>query len=244
MQITSLRSALAAAVLSGSLFFAPAAQAGSFAASVTFDLTLTSALPADVSLTYDNAVVFEDDSASNPPWSYYDASAVFIDDPASGLFGTLMTVQGDALGVRGSPLGEARSQRWTEGSVAIENASGAEVTLDFDYAYVIIAETFAQATGESTANAFARVELLWDGDFVAELVNAALDGVASDVRTGGGSLTLTIPAGETRTLSFLVDAGGDATHVPAPASLALIAGGLGLLGLQQAGSRRSRRRRG
>jgi hypothetical protein len=243
MQATLPWRGLAAALLSGALLLTPAAQAGVFSANAYLDVTLTSVLPDDVTLTYANDVWFEDDFASNPPWSFFDADAVFIDEPSLGAYGTLLTIWGEALGVRGSELGEVASQRLTEGSIQVANDSAAEVSLDFEYFYAIIAEVFAQATGPSAARAFARVHLFWTiqdvigdviGDVIAlDLVVAALDGTVVDTSAGGGSFTLIIPDDSTATLWFFVDAGGEATHVPAPASLALFAFGLGLLGLRR-----------
>lgn len=234
MQPNPHRRGLAAAVLTGALWLAPAAQAGVFSTSALLDLTLTSALPADVTLTYANAITFEDDLASNPPRSFYTADVIITDEPTLGTYGTVMTVTGDALSIDDTPA-EVAAQRQTEGSLEITNDSADAVALDFDYAFSIIAEVFAQATGRSVANAFARVELIQDGDFIAELVAAALDGRTSHPLSGGGSFTLEVPAGATATLSFIVDAGGDATHVPVPSALALLAVGLGVLGVRRRG---------
>lgn len=232
MQPKSSRRGLAAAILTGALLLAPAAQAGAFSSAAFLDLVLTSTLPDDVELTYTNGTTFADDFASNPPWSFYDADALFTDEPALGAYGTILAVQGDALGVRGSPFGEVRSQRLTEGTIEIVNNSNDPVTLNFEYAFAIIAEVFAQVTGPSAANAFARVELFWDQDFIIdEVVAAALDGLTIEDRSANNTFTLTVPGGQTRTLSFYVDAGGDATHVPVPASLPLVAAGLLLAGL-------------
>lgn len=232
MQANPHRRGLAAAVLTGTLLLAPAAQAGVFSTSALLDLTLTTTLPAGVTLTYANAITFEDDRASNPPRSFYTADVIVTDEPTLGSYGTIMTVTGDALSIDDTPA-QVASQRQTEGSLEIANNSAGAVSLDFDYAFSIIAEVFAQATGASAANAFARVELIHDGDFIAELVAAALDGRTSHPLSGDGSFTLEVPAGATRTLSFIVDAGGDATHVPAPSGLALLAVGLGLLGVRR-----------
>jgi hypothetical protein len=172
-----------------------------------------------------NGVSFDDGSASNPPTSYYDNDAL-LQDPADEVLGTTLTSMGDALAPpHGTATVSATLQ--TEGRIEIENTTGNDVDVEFSYLYGVFASVAAQSSGISTANAFARVELYWDLDVIVdEIVYAALGTLDAGDAHGSGTFLVPVPAGEIRTVLLLVDAGGDASHVPVPATLPLLAGGL------------------
>jgi len=230
--MTPLRGALAAAALV-LLAPLPAAQAGSFSATAFADVELLSAPVTGVSVSYFNDVFVNDGFASNPPMSYFDNDALI--DAADPFLSTTLVSIGDALAPRGQTA-FVNALLMSDGLIEIENTSGADVDLEFGYLFGLFADVMAQAYGLSTASAFARVELFWDletlvGDFVDEIVSAALGAVETDSLDGSGTFTVRVPNNAVGSIYLIADAGGDAQHVPVPASLPLVAAGLALFGL-------------
>jgi hypothetical protein len=225
--MTTLRGPLAAVLFA--LASLPVAQAGSFSASAFADIELLSTPVPDVTISWFNDVTFDDGFASNPPMSYFDNDALVV-DPTFGIISTSLTSLGDAL-ASGAETAFVDALLMTEALIEIENNSGADVALDFDYLFGVFADVMAQPYGRSAASAFARVELFLDFDVIVDqTVSAALGGVESDALGGSGSFTVTVPDGETRGIYLIADVGGDAQHVPVPASLPLVAAGLALVG--------------
>lgn len=228
--IPSLCAALAAVAIAG-LGLPPAAQAGVFTATAVGELQLLSAPIPGVTITYANAVVLNDGFASNAPRSYVDNDALLINEPTDGLLNNSLVVMGDAL-ASDSVMATVEANLWTEGGIGIDNTTADAVELEFAYLVDLFAQVLAQASGSSTANAFARVEIFWDGDtIVDEIVAVALGALESDARNGSGSFTVRVPAGTMVNIGMFVDAGGDSSHVPEPASLPLVIAGIGLVGL-------------
>lgn len=230
-----LRGALAAALVA--LAPLPAAQAGSFSATAFADVELLSVN--GVSISYFNDVFVNDGFASNPPMSFFDNDALI--DAADPFLSTTLVSIGDALAPKGQTA-FVNALLQSDGLIEIENTSGADVDLEFSYLFGLFADVMAQAFGLSTANAFARVELFWDvetlvGDFVDEIVSVALGALETNGLDGGGTFTVRVPQGAIGSIYLIVDAGGDATHVPVPASLPLLAAGLALFGLVRRQSR-------
>lgn len=208
----------------------PAAIAGSFTATTLVELQLVSPAPAGVTLTWRNDLSLDQGNASDPALAFYDNDSLLEADGDTGLSTTLVSI-GEAEAPRGQSA-EANANLWSDAAVVIENTSNDEVTLEFQYMVNLLAAVVARPFGASTATAFARVELWWDmQNLVDELVAAALDGVATDDFTTSGGFEVAVPAGVTRTIRLLADAGGTASHVPVPASLPLVAAGLLLVGL-------------
>lgn len=209
----------------------PAAVAGNFTATTLVDLELVSPVPDGVTLTWRNDLSLDEGNVSDPALAFYDNDALLVADDDPGLLGTTLVSLGEAEAPRGQSA-SANANLWTDGAVVIENGTNDEVTLEFQYMVNLLAAVVARPLGASTATAFARVELWWDLEsLVDELVAAALDGVATEDFTGSGSFAVVVPAGGTRTIGLLADAGGTAGHVPVPASLPLVAAGLLLVGL-------------
>ena len=224
---------LAAATALGGLLWLPGAQAGSFSASAFADVKLLNPT-ADVVVTWSNDVVFDDGFASNDPTSYFDNDAL-LEDPASEMLGTTLTSIGDAF-APGYGTASVEAILQTEGYIDIENTTGSDVDLEFSYLYEVFASVMAQATGASVANASAYVSIFWDNGLtsdtvVDEIVYAVLGSLDADSLDGDSTFVVTVPAGGTATVSLFVDAGGDASYVPLPATLPLLALGLALAGL-------------
>lgn len=219
---------LAGALAAISLTVLPTAQAGSFTATALAEIGLLSAPIDGVTINVSNAVVLNQGGVSNPAWAFYDNDAL-LSAPPGGPLGNTLVVVGEAEAPRGESA-EVNAGLWTDGAIEIINTTNDPVELQFSYLFDLLAHVVARPNGVSVANAFARVELWWDVDTILdELVTAALDGVTSVPLAGSGEFSIAVPAGETRTISLFLDAGGDASHVPLPASPLLL--GLGLLGL-------------
>ncbi len=220
---------LASAAALGGLLWLPGAQAGSFSASAFADVSLLNPT-SGVIVNWFNDVIFDDGLASNPPTSFFDNDAL-LEDPANEMLGTTLTSIGDAF-APGYGTAAVSAALLTEGAIDIENTTGSDVDLEFSYLYGIFASVMAQASGASTANAFARVELFWDLDSILdEIVYAALGALEDDGLDGSGTFSVNVAAGESATIWMFVDAGGDASYVPIPATLALFGLGLAVTGL-------------
>jgi uncharacterized protein (TIGR03382 family) len=226
--IRSLRALAAALALAGA---APMAQAGVFSATAFADLQLVSAPIDDVTLVWFNTVVFDDGSVSSPAHAFFDNDAL-LEDPSFEMIGSTLTSTGDALAPISGPA-NAAATLMTEAGVDITNNSGSEVELEFNYLYQLFVSVSAQPTGRSTAaNAWARLELFTDFDsIVDQTVSAALDGAPTGNATGDDSFFVRVANGETVSVWMFLDAGGDAAHIPVPASLPLVGAGLALVGL-------------
>lgn len=223
------RAALAAAALFG-LGAIGVAQGGVYTATAVGGLQLLSAPIAGVAIAYRNAEVLNDGSAT-PPQSYFDNDALLIADEAGGLLDSSLVAIGDALAA-GRGGAAAAASLWTEGGIAIDNATADDVEVQFLYLFDLFAEVLAQGSGASAASAFARIEIFWDLDTVVDqLLAVELGALETDQRTGSGSFSVSVPAGTTANIGMFVDVGGTAEHVPVPASLPLTIVGLALVGL-------------
>ena len=225
----SLRALAAALALAAAV---PTVQAGVFSATAFADIELVATLDPDVSIDWFNDLTFEDGFASDPAYAFYDNDAL-VD--SFDMISSTLTSTGDALTPKGTTA-TAFAVLETEAGFDITNGSASEVELEFGLLYQLFASVSEQSFGTTAANAYARLELLiLDVDtLLAEVVMAALDGNPS-ASAGDGvtpqSFFVTVPAGESRTVLMYLDAGGDTTHVPVPASLPLLGAGLALVGL-------------
>jgi uncharacterized protein (TIGR03382 family) len=226
--LRSLRALAAALALAGAV---PMAQAGVFSATAFADIQLLSTPAAGVTLDWFNTVVSDDGSVSSPAHAFYDNDAV-LEDPSAEMIGSTLTSTGDALAPNVGPA-NAEATLMTEAGVDITNNSGSDVELEFSYLYQLFVSVSAQPTGRSTAaNAWSRLELFTDFDSILdEIVSAALDGAPTGNAADSGSFLVSVANGETVSVWMFLDAGGDAAHIPVPASLPLVGAGLALVGL-------------
>lgn len=242
--------ALSVLALSAGLALANPARAGAvsayFDANATVNVTLLDDLPADVIVDYEAVVAGSNHSATGA-LSLASSTPVSAPDPATGMTRFDATFQSHAdqgeagaNGPAGVQTGLASADSQSDGYIYIENNSGDDVTLNFEWAIDALVQVgLINPADVLSAGASAFVELLIqvsDGAMIqtiAELsLTALLGGTESDSSDEFGEFAVGVPDGEFREISITLNSGGTSNvgAVPVPATLALLV--LGLVGVR------------